>query len=88
MTQPKENKYLTIPELAKIFGLSRIAVYNKVRKGEIPAERVGRNFAIPRSFLKSIEKKTISKSDKAVIDRAVARTVREYGETLKLLGKE
>jgi len=27
------EKYITIPELAKILGVSRIAIYNRVKKG-------------------------------------------------------
>ena len=29
------GKYITIPQLAKLLGISRIAVYRKVKKGEI-----------------------------------------------------
>jgi len=47
----KNNRYLTIPELAKILGISRIAVYKKVKNGTIKAIRVGRNFAIPRTSI-------------------------------------
>jgi len=37
----KQEKYITIPELAKILGVSRIAIYNRVKKGEIPATKAG-----------------------------------------------
>ncbi|MHC4509441.1 MAG: helix-turn-helix domain-containing protein [Planctomycetota bacterium] len=35
-----KQKYITIPQLAKLLGLSRIEVYRKVRKGQIKAERI------------------------------------------------
>lgn len=33
------KKYLTIPEFADLLGISRIAVYKKVKAGKIPAEK-------------------------------------------------
>ncbi len=85
-----ENKdFLTIPQLAKIMGISRITVYKKVKNGEIKAVRIGRNYAISKEFLKThILGQLLSESEKKEIDGAVKKTVREYAETLKLLGKE
>ena len=83
----KESKYITIPALAKMLGISRIAVFKKVKQGEIKAIRIGRNYAIPRRGLDSLLGKTLGESDKKEIDSAVKKTIAEYGETLKLLGK-
>ncbi|MBN2409794.1 MAG: helix-turn-helix domain-containing protein [Candidatus Aminicenantes bacterium] len=80
--------YFTIPQVARILGISRIAVYKKVKKGEIRAIRIGRNYAIPKERLADILGKTLRESDKKEIDRAVKKTVREYGEVLRLLGNE
>lgn len=82
------KKYITIPELAKILGLSRVAVFKRVKKGEIPAVRIGRNYAIPHRYVDRIIGKVLSASDKSEIDKAVEKTVLEYGEVLKLLGRE
>ena len=84
----KKSDYITIPELAKILGLSRIAIFKRVKKGTIRAIKIGRNYAIPRSYIDSIFGKTLGDSDKKEIDMAVKKTVKEYGRTLKLLGKE
>jgi len=84
----KKSEYVTIPQLARILGLSRIAVYKKVRKGQIKAVRIGRNFAIPKKYVLGILGKALSKEDKRQIDLAVKKTVEEYGEVLRLLGKE
>lgn len=81
-------KYITIPALAKMLGLSRIAVFKKVKNGQIRAIRIGRNYAIPAKYLDTILGKVLSSRDKTEIDAAVKRTVREYGEVLKLLGRE
>jgi excisionase family DNA binding protein len=84
----KKRDYITIPELARILGLSRIAIFKRVKKGAIKAVKIGRNYAIPRAYIDNILGKTLGDSDKKEIDVAVKKTVREYGRTLKLLGKE
>ena len=84
----KNNEYFTIKELADTLGISRIAVYKKVKKGQIKAVRIGRNFAIPKKYISNILGKTLNDKDKRNIDKAIKKTVKEYGEVLKLLGRE
>jgi excisionase family DNA binding protein len=84
----EKNEFMTIPQLAKILGISRIAVYNKVKTGEIKAIRIGRNYAINIKDIVDIIGQELLKKDKEEIDRAVTKTVAEYGEVLKLLGRE
>jgi excisionase family DNA binding protein len=83
-----KNGYVTVPELAKILGLSRIAVYKQVRKGQIKAVRIGRNYAISRKYVEGILGKTLGSRDKKQIDAAVKKVVSEYGSVLKMLGRE
>lgn len=82
------SAYISIPELASILGVSRIAVYRKVKNGQIQATKIGRSYAIDRKGVANILGKTLAEKDKEQIDAAVARTVKEYGHTLKLLGAE
>jgi len=84
----KKTEYITIPQLAKMLGISRIAVYRKVRAGQIKAVRIGRTFAIPRSYVLGVLGRELSPDDKKQIDAAVSRTVKEYGEMLRLLARE
>ncbi|MEA3306064.1 MAG: helix-turn-helix domain-containing protein [Candidatus Omnitrophota bacterium] len=84
----KNNKYITIPELADIMGISRIAVYKKVKKGQIKAVKIGRNFAIPKKYVSNILGKSLDERGKNKINKAIKRTVKEYGEVLKRLGRE
>jgi len=84
----KKGAYLTIAELAEILGISRIAVYKRVKKGQIKAIRIGRSYAIPRENISGIIGEKLSKKGKEEIDRAVKKTVREYGKVLKMLGRE
>jgi excisionase family DNA binding protein len=83
-----EKKFITIPELAKVLGLSRIAIFKKVKNGEIKATKIGRNYAIPIETLNLLLGKSLSRSEKKEIDFAVKRTVSEYGQALRLLGKD
>ena len=83
-----KNEYISIPQLAKILGISRIAVYKRVKKGQIKAIKVGRSFAIPKKDIVNILGRALTKDDKKEIDEAVKKTVKEYGEVLKLLGRE
>jgi len=84
----KARSYITIPELAGILGLSRIAVYKKVKAGKIQAYKLGKNYAIPARYMESLLGTRLGTADKKLIDNAVKKTVSEYGEVLKLLGKE
>ena len=54
---------MSIPEYARILGISRIAVYTRVKKGQIPAKKIGRNYVVllekaPFQTLKEQEVKT------------------------------
>jgi len=82
------SAYISIPELARVLGISRVAVYRKVKKGQIKATKIGRNYAIDRKSVETILGKTLAEEDKEQIDAAVKKTVKEYGQTLKLLGAE
>jgi len=82
------EKYITIPELAKLLGVSRIAIYKRVKKGQIPAEKIGRTYVITDQTITDILGKELTKTGKERIDAAVRRTVKEYGTVLKQLGKE
>ena len=83
-----KEKYITIPELARLLGVSRIAIYNRVKKGQIHAIRIGKTYVIKDETIANILGKGVSRTGKQRIDAAVRKTVQEYGEVLKLLGKE
>jgi excisionase family DNA binding protein len=87
-----ENKdkieYLSTAELARLLGVSRIAVFKKIKSGKIKGFKIGRNYVIPREeFLRAIGT-FISPEKKKEMDKIVQKAVREYGETFRLLGKE
>lgn len=84
----KKSNYVSIAELGRILGISRIAVYKKIRKGQIAAVRIGRSFAIPKKYVDSILGYALNDKDRLEIDKAVHKAVKEYGEVLRLLGRE
>lgn len=83
-----DKKYLTTSELAKLLGISRIAVFKKIKSGKIKAKKIGRNFVIEKKELGGILDESLTERKKTEIDASVKKTIKEYGETLKLLGKE
>ncbi len=53
----EKKEYFSIAQVAKILKISRIAVYKKVKKGQLPAIRIGKIYAIPReSILRKIRR--------------------------------
>ena len=83
-----KGKYISIAEYARFLGISRIAVYKKVKKGQIEAIKIGRSYGIPAKYVTDVLGKDLKPEEKGEIEKAVKRTVKEYGEVLKLLGKE
>jgi len=84
----KIKDILSIQELADILGISRIAVFNKVKRGQIKAQKVGRNYVIYRKDVLDLVSDEVSDKLKKEIDNGVDRVVSEYGQALKLLGEE
>jgi excisionase family DNA binding protein len=84
----ESNRYLTTSQLAKILGVSRVAVHKKIKSGEIKAEKVGNIYIIPKSYISEIFGRTVSAQRKTIITKAVKKAVKEYGEVLVRLGNE
>ena len=55
----REN-HITIPQLAKLLGVSRIAIYKKVKNGQIPAKKAGKIYIISDSIVADILGKKLS----------------------------
>lgn len=83
----RKEQFVSTQEAAKILGISRIAVFNKIKKGEIPAQKVGRNYIIDKKDLGLGQTDKLTSREKKVLDQAINKTFKEYGKTLKLLGE-
>jgi len=81
----KQEKLISTTEAAKLLGISRIAVFNRIKKGKLEAKKFGRNYLINRDVISSDIDKELSDQEKKLIDKAVAKTIRDYSETLKKL---
>ena len=87
-----ESTHLSIPELAKMLGISRIALYKKVKKGQVKAVKIGRNYAIERKYITqniidllkdTAEEPSLETEVTDVIDQAY----KQYKDTFHKLGK-
>ena len=83
-----DKKKFTTSEVAKLLGISRVAVFKKIKSGKIRAIKMGRNFFIEEKDLPKILGAVLTEKRKRDIELAVEKTIREYSETLKLLGQE
>jgi len=82
------KQFYSLADVGRLLGISRIAVYQKVKKGEIEAMRVGRSWVVPAKALDYVLGRTLKDKDKREIDAAVKRVVGEFGDVLEKLGKE
>ena len=48
MVSMTAKRYISTAEAAKILGVSTVAVFKKIKNGEIKAEKIGRNYIIPK----------------------------------------
>jgi excisionase family DNA binding protein len=83
-----ERSGLTIPELAEKLGISRVAAWTKVKKGKIPATKVGRQYIVSARDARVAAGEELSGERKRWLEDAVDRVVREYGPVLKRLSHE
>lgn len=83
-----EKEYYSVAELAKALHVSRVTIFNRIKNGQIPAQKFGRSYNIPASAVGSLLRRELSEKLKKDIDAGVHRAVSEYAETLRLLGKE
>jgi excisionase family DNA binding protein len=84
----KRKEFLTVAELARLLNVSRIAVFKKVKSGQIKGFKIGRNYVIPSEEFLAAVGTFVSQDKKNDIRKIVKKAVDEYGETLKLLGEE
>jgi len=84
----KKKRFLSTSELADILGISRVAVYKKIKKGQIKAQKVAGNYLIDKEDLGGILDEELTEDEKNEIEKIVDKVVEDYGETLKLLSQE
>jgi excisionase family DNA binding protein len=83
----KNKEYISTSEAATLLGVSRVSVFNRIKKGQIKAEKIGRNYIIEKNSLGGIFK-NISLSEEKDVKRAMDRVLTEFAPALRKLGKE
>ena len=83
-----EKGFFSTTEAAKILGVSRITVFNKIKSGQIKAAKIGHSFVIPKKNVLEAAGTLLTKEQKRGINKAVKRAVKQYEKTFRLLGKE
>lgn len=84
----QNKRFFSTQEFAELLGVSRVAVFKKIKSGVIRAEKIGRNYVIPREEIAAALGQFVSEKRRKEIDKSVNRTVHEFGDALRRLGKE
>jgi excisionase family DNA binding protein len=82
------KKYYSTQEFADLLGVSRITIFNRIKRGQIKAKKIGRNYIIPYENIESYFLGELSDKIKKEIDAAVIKVINDYGGVLQKLGKE
>lgn len=88
MVNKSSREYYSTSEAARVLGISRIAVFKKITRGEMRAQRVGRNYIIAANDLSPLRGNALHEHEKGVIKKAVQKAINEYNEMFKLLSHE
>lgn len=88
MQNNKEKQYYSVPEVAKIMNISRIAVFKKIKAGTLKTTKVGRNYIISNQDLAIMLGKSLSEIQKEEIKDVVKKAVKKYRVAFKRLGEE
>ena len=82
------QSYITVAQLAKLLGISHVAVWKRIKNGQIKAEKIGRMYIVTDKEVAHILGKQPTAQDKRQIGMAVKKVVKDYGEVLRKLGQE
>lgn len=80
------NKFYSTTEVAKILGISRIAVFKMIKRGALKARRVGNAYLIDEKDI--LTETNLPESTKKDIEGVVEKAFAQYGEVFKRLAKE
>lgn len=89
MDSHNNEKFISVSEAAHVIGVSRVTVFLWIKKGLIQAQKVGRNYIIPyQEILKHVENRPINEQEKMRIKEGLEKALHDFGETIRMLGKE
>ncbi|MDP3997060.1 MAG: helix-turn-helix domain-containing protein [bacterium] len=82
------KQHYSTTEVAEILGISRTAVFKKIKAGILPAEKAGRNYVITKQDLQKLTGGKISEAQKREVETAVHQAIKEYREVFEKLAQE
>ena len=77
--------FYSAQEAADLLGISKVALINQIRAGKLKASKAGHAYIIAHDDLPLVSEKEVSPGQTEEIEKAVAKTIKDYGETLRLL---
>ncbi len=87
-----KKEYYSITEVADFLGLSRVAIYYRVKQNKIKAIKIGKHYAIPYKELVNLTgyiiREPLTKENEKKIDESINKVFKDYGEVIKKLGNE
>ena len=86
----KERKYeevFTVEEVAEIFKLSNGSVRNLIKKGEIPAIKIGKQYRIPESIIEMFYSQIYRISDPEKAGYGMLQNNNKIGDGLEYVRK-
>ena len=90
MKNIEKKDFFSAPEVAKLLKLSRMTIVNQIRAGKIKAQKVGKTYMIPRGEIEQYlgTSKKLTEKEKLEVKKVVDRAIKEYGEAIRMLGRE
>lgn len=88
MNKEDKKEYFSTAEAAHLLKISRIAVFKKIQSGIIPANKVGRGYAISREDLEAALGSRLTERQKDEIKEVVKKATDEFRDTFERLAKE
>lgn len=83
------KNFLSTSQVAELLGVSRVTIFRWIKEGTMKAEKVGRNYVIAHDeFMKHLGKQPLNDVQKGEIKNLVDKAMIDYGETIRMLGRE
>jgi excisionase family DNA binding protein len=90
MEKLKDKLFFTTAEVASLLKVSRVTIFQKIKSGSLEAKKFGRNYLIPREEIEQlvVNKGKLTENEKKEIKESIDRSIKEYGEAIRMLGRE
>ncbi|HHT9138101.1 MAG TPA: N-6 DNA methylase [Candidatus Wunengus sp. YC60] len=69
-----KSQFITVAEMAKMLGVTRAAINKQISEKKIPAEKVGRNYLIPKTALPADLRERIRKGQKEATKNVIEKS--------------